>query len=115
MQIYEQVFQALLNNTINNSLCQKSGTNMIIYKFDALAQFVCFCLWVQMNDCMISMSGNGALVAAKKDLLCEKPVVDAPIPKEVETSNTKIEKAKNEASHTPSSLRISSLTPCPGN
>ena len=67
-----------------------------------------------MNDCMISMSGNGALVAAKKDLLCEKPVVDVPISKEVETSNTNRERVKNVASRTPPSLRLSSPTTCPG-
>jgi hypothetical protein len=67
-----------------------------------------------LNDCMISMSGSGALVAAKMELVCEKPVVDSLIPKEVETSNTKIEKEKNEASHTLSSLKLSSLTACPG-
>ena len=83
--------------------------------FPSFSVLLCFFLWVQLNDCMISISGNGALVASKKEPVCEKPVVDALIPKEVETSNTKIEKAKNEASHTPSSLRISSLTPCPGN
>jgi hypothetical protein len=74
---------------------------------------MCFCRWVQLNDCMTSMSGNGALVAAKKELFREKPVVDALIPKEVETSNTKLEKVKNEASHTPPSLRLSSSTTCP--
>lgn len=48
---------------------------------------------------MIFMSGKGVLVATTEELVCEIPLMDALIPdKEVETSNTKLEKATNKAS-----------------
>ncbi|XP_059444820.1 uncharacterized protein LOC132176587 isoform X2 [Corylus avellana] len=50
-----------------------------------------------------------ALAAARKEDVCGKPLMNALIAtKEVETSNTKMEKTTNEASHTPSLSRHSS-------
>lgn len=65
---------------------------------------------------MISMLVKIALAAATKEVVYGKPLMNALIPaKEVETSNTKMEKTTNKASHTPSLSRHSSPIVSSGN